>query len=329
MPNAPLFPPRASEMARDIDVLFLAALGVLVVFSTLIAILIFYFMIRYHRRSPNQVGKEEHGNTMILEAAWIIVPLVIALGLFAWGARIYFEAARPPADAKQFYVVGKQWMWKIEHPGGKREINELHVPRGQAVKLKMTSEDVIHSFFIPAMRVKTDVIPGRYTTMWFNPDTVGTYHLFCSQYCGVEHSRMVGRVIVMEPTEYERWIAGGGAPGAEPGVSSGEDLFVAKACNTCHRPDMTARAPMLWGLFGKRVPLQDGQSTVADEGYIRESILNPAAKIVAGYQPIMPTFRGQLSEEEIIELIRYIQSLKVPATGGPSIPAAGPIEEAK
>jgi cytochrome c oxidase subunit 2 len=323
MPNAPLFPPRASEMAREIDLLFLTALGMLVFFSTLIAVLIFYFMMRYHRKSPNQVGKEGHGNTMLLEAAWIIIPLVLALGLFAWGARIYFAAARPPSDAKQFYVVGKQWMWKIEHPGGKREINELHVPRGQAIKLKMTSEDVIHSFFIPAMRVKTDVIPGRYTTMWFNADTVGTYHLFCAQYCGVEHSRMVGRVIVMEPTEYEQWIAGVSTTGAEHGVSSGEDLFAGKACNTCHRSDSTARAPLLTGLFGKKVALQDGQTVVADETYIRESILNPAAKIVVGYQPIMPTFRGQLSEEEIIELIRYIQSLKAPAQGGPSAPAAG------
>jgi cytochrome c oxidase subunit 2 len=328
MPNAPLFPPRASEMARDIDVLFLSALGVLIFFSTIIAVLVFYFMIRYHRKSPNEVGKEEHGNTMWLEAAWIIVPLFISLVLFGWGARIYFAAARPPSDAMQFYVVGKQWMWKIEHPDGKREINELHVPRGRPIKLKMTSEDVIHSFFIPAMRVKTDVIPGRYTTMWFNPDTTGTYYLFCAQYCGVEHSHMVGKVVVMEPTEYEAWVAGGSATGAQTGVSSGEDLFVAKACNTCHRQDMTARAPMLWGLFGKKVALQDGSTVLADEGYIRESIVNPQAKIVVGYQPIMPTFRGQLSEEEIIELIRYIQSLKAPAMGGPSVPAGTPVQEA-
>jgi cytochrome c oxidase subunit 2 len=177
------------------------------------------------------------------------------------------------------------------------------------VKLKMTSEDVIHSFFVPAMRVKADVIPGRYTTLWFKPDTAGTYHLFCSQYCGAEHSHMVGRVIVMEPTDYELFI-GGTSPGGPTGVASGEDLFVAKACNTCHRPDTTARAPLLWGLFGKTVVFQDDTTAQADEAYIRESIVNPAAKIVAGYQPIMPTYHGQLSEEEIIQLIRYIQSLK-------------------
>jgi cytochrome c oxidase subunit 2 len=312
--DAPLFPPRASEMARDIDLLFFTMLGITIFFSTLIAVLIFYFMVRYHRRSPTQVGREIHGNTMVLETTWIIVPLVIALTIFAWGARIYFAAARPPPDAKQFYVIGKRWMWKVEHPGGKREINELHVPRGQAIKLKMTSEDVIHSFFIPAMRVKADVIPGKYTTLWFNADTVGIYHLFCSQYCGTEHSRMVGRVVVMEPTEYEQWIGGAGAPGAG-GVPSGEDLFVAKACNTCHRADTTARAPMLQGLFGKTVLLTDGQTVAADEAYIRESILNPAGKVVAGYQPIMPTFRGQITEEEIIQLIRYVQALKPPGSG--------------
>lgn len=310
LPNAPLFPPRASAMAGDIDALFFTTLALLVFFSALIAGLILYFMVRYRRRSADQVGEETHGNTMILEVGWIVVPLVLCLATFVWGAKIYFAAARPPADAKQFYVVGKQWMWKIEHPEGKREINELHVPRGQAIRLKMTSEDVIHSFFIPAMRMKCDVIPGKYTTLWFNPDREGTYHLFCAQYCGTEHSRMIGRVYVMDPHAYELWIGGASPMGGKASVASGEELFVSKACNTCHRPDTTARAPLLWGLLGRSVVLQDGQTVTADEGYVRESILNPAAKVVAGYQPIMPTYRGQLTEEEVIQLIRYIQSLK-------------------
>ena len=303
-------------MAREIDTLFFTTLGVTILFSSLIAFFLFYFMIRYRRRVPGQIGQDLTGNTMLLEATWIIVPLVIALTIFAWGARIYFAAARPPADATQYYVVGKQWMWKVEHPSGKREINELHVPRGQPVKLKMTSEDVIHSFFIPAMRVKSDVIPGKYTTLWFNADTVGTYHLFCSQYCGAEHSRMVGRVVVMEPSDYELWIAGieTGAPST---VASGEEIFNGKACNTCHRPDSSARAPLLAGLYNATVSLADGQTATADETYLRESIVNPAAKVVAGYQANMPTFRGQLSEEEIIQLIRYIQSMKSGA-GAPS-----------
>jgi cytochrome c oxidase subunit II len=310
--DAPLFPPRASEMARDIDVLFFTTLGVTIFFSTLIASLIFYFMVRYRRQSPRQVGRDIEGNSTVLEVSWIVVPLVLALGIFTWGAHIYFAAARPPAGAMQFYVVGKQWMWKVEHPSGKREINELHVPRGQAIKIKLTSEDVIHSFFVPAMRVKADAVPGRYTTLWFRPDTVGVYHLFCSQYCGTEHSRMIGSVVVMEPTEYELFISGANT-GAAASVPSGEELFVTKACNTCHRPDTSARAPILAGLFGKTVAFQDGTTATADEAYIRESILNPAGKIVAGYQPIMPTFRGQLSEEEIIQLIRYIQSQKAPS----------------
>jgi cytochrome c oxidase subunit II len=326
LPNAPLFPPRASEMAREIDLLYFTTLGVTVFFSSLIAALIFYFMVRYRRTSPTQVGVYmKGGSTLLLEAAWIIVPLVIALGIFTWGARIYFAAARPPADAKQYYVVGKQWMWKIEHPGGRREINELHVPRGQPIVLKMTSEDVVHSFYLPVMRIKNDVIPGRYTTLWFNADTVGTFHLFCAEYCGTEHSRMVGRIVVMEPAEYERWIGGDPGPGVSS-IPSGEDLFVAKACHTCHRSDSTARAPLLWGLIGKTVHLEGGQTAIADETYIRESIVNPAAKIVAGYQPIMPTYRGQLSEEEIIQLIRYIGSLKSPSEGPapPETPAAVP-----
>jgi len=318
LPNAPLFPPRASEMARDIDLLFFTTLGITVFFSSLIAVLIFYFMIRYRRRSPTQVGVYlKGGSTLLLESTWIIGPLVISLAIFAWGARIFFAAARPPPDAKQYYVIGKQWMWKIEHPGGRREINELHVPRGQAVKLKLTSEDVVHSFYLPAMRIKNDAIPGRYTTMWFNADTLGTFHLFCAEYCGTEHSRMVGRIIVMEPAEYERWI-GGESPGGVSGVPSGEDLFVAKACHTCHREGSTARAPLLHGLMGKTVHLEGGQKATADETYIRESIVNPAAKIVAGYQPIMPTYRGQLSEEEIIQLIRYVASLKEPTVGEPT-----------
>jgi len=311
LPNAPLFPPRASEMAREIDLLFFTTLGITVFFSSLIAALIFYFMVRYRRTSPTQVGVYvKGGSTLLLESTWIIGPLVIALGIFTWGARIFFAAARPPPDAKQYYVIGKQWMWKIEHPSGRREINELHVPRGQPIKLKLTSEDVLHSFYLPVMRIKTDAIPGRYTTLWFNADTLGTFHLFCAEYCGTEHSRMVGRIIVMEPAEYERWIGGESTgPGAATGVPSGEDLFVAKACHTCHRTDSTARAPMLWGLIGKTVHLEGGQKVTADETYIRESIVNPAAKVVQGYQPIMPTFQGLVTEEQLLQLIAYVRSL--------------------
>jgi len=226
---------------------------------------------------------------------WSVVPLLLMMILFVWGARVYFAIARPPANAAELFVVGKQWMWKIQHPEGNREINELHVPLGRPIKLTLTSEDVIHSFFLPEFRIKTDVLPGRYSTLWFQADRTGEFHLFCAQYCGAEHSRMVGRVIVMEPRDYQAWLGGERRGGRS--VDSGEALFVSRACNTCHRPDTAARAPLLAGLIGRRVALQGGRSVVADEGYVRESILDPQAKIVAGYQPIMPTFKGQLSEE--------------------------------
>jgi len=309
--NAPFFPERASAIARQGDPLFFFALAGSVFFSILIAGLIFYLGIRYRRRSPSEIGRPPSPGsraTTVLEVTWSLVPLALMLFLFVWGARVYFAIARPPAGAAELTVIGKQWMWKIQHPEGNREINELHVPVGRAIKLTLTSEDVIHSFFLPEFRIKTDVLPGRYSTLWFQADRTGTYHLFCTQYCGAEHSRMIGRVIVMEPHEYQAWLSGerrGRAPAA-----SGEALFVSRACNTCHRQDTAARAPILAGLIGKRVALQDGRSVVADEGYVRESILNPQAKIVAGYQPIMPTFKGQLSEEEMLQLIDYVKTLK-------------------
>ena len=309
--NAPLFPERASAIARQVDQLFFFALGGAAFFSILIAALIFYLGVRFRRRSPDEVGRPPAPGskaTTILEATWSLVPLGLLMILFVWGARVYFAIARPPAGAAELSVVGKQWMWKIQHPEGNREINELHVPVGRPIKLTLTSEDVIHSFFLPAFRIKTDVLPGRYTTLWFEADRTGVFHLFCTQYCGAEHSRMIGRVIVMEPRDYQAWLAGG--PARKTPAASGAALFVSRACNTCHRPDTAARAPLLAGLIGRRVALEGGGSVVADEGYVRESILRPQAKVVAGYQPIMPTFQGQLSEEELLQLIDYVKTLK-------------------
>src|SRR5262245_19599654 len=317
MPNFPLGPDQASSTAAQVDVLFLFALGITVVFSTIIACSILYLGVKYRRRTPGAVGipQSSHSRaTTTLEITWSVIPLVILTGMFLWGAKLYFDMARPPANAVEFYVIGKQWMWKIQHPEGRREINELHVPVGTPIKLTMTSEDVIHSFFLPSFRVKADVLPGRYSTLWFQADKTGSWHIFCSQYCGAEHSRMVGRVVVMEPHDYEAWLAGGGK--AEGAPQSGEELFVAKACNTCHRTDSDARAPYLAGLFGSQVHLPDGGTATADETYVRESILNPQAKIVDGYQPLMPTFKGQLSEEEVIHLVDYVKSLKDTKRGG-------------
>lgn len=311
--GVPLFPDRASTLAEQVDQLFYFLLGVTVLFSLLIAGLIIFFFIRYRRRSPGAVGGAVHGS-IPLEITWSVIPLIIVLVLFGWGAKVFFTISRPPADAVEYYAVGKQWMWKFQHPDGRREINELHVPVGLPIKLTMTSEDVIHSLYVPAFRVKADVLPDRYTTLWFEATRPGRYHLFCAEYCGAEHSVMGGWVYVMKPSDYEAWLAG---EGAAPGLTAGgEDLFTQRACNTCHRADTSVRAPLLAGLFGSEVKLKDGRTVLADDNYLRESILNPAAKVVAGYQPIMPTYQGQINEDELIELIAYLKSLEPESHGG-------------
>ena len=216
--------------------------------------------------------------------------------------------SRPPAETLNIYVVGKQWMWKFQHLNGQREINELHVPVGRAVKLIMTSEDVIHDVFVPAFRVKADVLPGRYTHLWFQPTRAGRYHLFCAEYCGTQHSGMVGQVVVLEPADYEAWLATGRAEGSL--ASAGGKLFQDLACNTCHRPDAQGRGPMLQGLFGKTVTLQSGDQQLVDEAYLRESILSPNEKITQGFQPVMPAYQGLIAEEGVLRLIEYIKSLQ-------------------
>jgi cytochrome c oxidase subunit 2 len=236
-----------------------------------------------------------------------VIPLMITMVIFVWGASVYFAMARPPEETLNVYVVGKQWMWKFQHLDGQREINELHVPVGRAVKLITTSEDVIHDFFVPAFRVKADVLPGRYVNIWFHATTPGRYRIFCAEYCGTRHSGMTGEVIVMDPSEYQTWLSGGGSEGSL--ASAGAKLFQDLACNTCHRPDAQGRGPVLEGLFGKTVTLQSGETVTVDEAYVRESILQPSAKITAGFQPIMPTFQGLVSEEQLLELIEYIKSL--------------------
>ena len=313
IPSSPIFPEQGSDIARSVDHLMLFALGGLVVFSTLIAALVLVFMVRYRRRHDGEIGEdvyETNPKSHVLEIVWSVIPLGLLLVLFGWGTKVFFEQNRPPAGAAQYWVTGRQWMWKIQHPNGRREINELHVPLGQAVQLRMISEDVIHDFFVPAFRVHVDVLPSRYTTYWFKATKTGEFHLFCGQYCGTEHSKMVGKIVVMEPRAYEAWLAGEPAGGALPAAASGEQLFVAKACNTCHRPDSSARAPILNGLFGTQVTLQDGAKVTADENYVRESILEPEAKVVQGYKPVMPTYKGILSDEEITDLIQFIKSLK-------------------
>jgi cytochrome c oxidase subunit II len=321
-PAFPFAPERASSVAGEVDALFLFILGITTLFAAGVWIALLFFAIRYRRRSDDDRPAEIHGS-LPLELTWTVIPLAIMAVMFVWGAKVYFHMNRPPDDAMTVSVVGKRWMWKLQHPTGQREINELHVPRGRAVKLVITSEDTIHSFFVPAFRIKKDAVPGRYNTAWFRATKDGTYHLFCAEYCGTEHSKMIGRVVVMEPEDYETWLAGGPPP--ESPVAAGEKLFTELNCITCHRPDSAGRGPVLAGIFDRPVKLADGTTTVADEAYVRESIVNPAAKVTAGYQPVMPAFQGQVSEEQLIALIAYIRSLQVPqAPGAEPAKAAGP-----
>jgi cytochrome c oxidase subunit 2 len=295
-----------------VDALYFFLLAIAAFFSLLIAGLIVFYAVKYHRRSPGAVGSSIHGG-LILELTWTIVPLIITMIIFVWGASVFVAMTHPPDDALNIYVVGKQWMWKFQHLDGQREINELHVPVERNIRLIATSEDVIHDVFVPAFRLKVDVIPGRYVTLWFRATKPGRYHLFCAEYCGTKHSGMTGEVIVMAPADYQAWLSGG-TPGGSL-ADAGQKLFADLACNTCHRPDAQGRGPVLDGLLGKTVSLQSGGTIVADEAYLRESILNPSAKVTAGYQPIMPTFQGLVSEDQLLQLIEYIKSLQTQKAG--------------
>lgn len=313
-----LFPEQASTVASQVDHYYFFLVAVSGFFATLIAVLVVVFAIRFRRRWEGEVTPPIHGS-LKLELFWTLVPFALTMVMFFWSANIYLKIRRPPDDALQVFVVAKQWMWKLQHMEGRREINELHVPVGRPVKLLMTSEDVIHSFYVPAFRIKADVVPGRYNTAWFEATKPGSYHLFCAEYCGTEHSQMIGRVVVMEPADYQTWLSGKGAPGvggaAVAPQQTGEALFRQYGCASCHRNQPGALGPNLIGLFGSRVHLASGESVVADEAYLRESILNPRAQVVEGYKPVMPTFQGQVDEESLLQLIEYIKSLQ---SGGKS-----------
>lgn len=310
--NFPLWPTAASTSASNLDALFIFLLVVTGTVTLLIFALIFYFAIKYRHTKHKAVQIE---GSVPLEIAWSLIPLGIFMIFFVWGATLYFREARPPKDAMEIFVVAKQWMWKMQHPDGVREINELHVPAYKDVRLTMISQDVIHSFFVPAFRVKTDVLPGRYTTLWFHATKPGHYHLFCAEYCGTLHSGMIGEIVVMEPADYEAWLQGGRGEGSL--ASTGQKVFQQLGCANCHRFDTQGRGPNLQGVYGRSVLLDDGSTVVADDNYIRESILSPGAKVVAGFKPIMPTFQGILSEEQVLTLVAYIKSLSTPAQEEP------------
>lgn len=306
MPHGfPISPVQASTGAPAWDQFFYFMIAVAVFFSVLIFVLILYFAIKYRRRSKDEgPPKNQVTGNIPLEILWTGIPIVLVAIMFVWGAEIFISNARPPRRSDEIFVIGKQWMWHIEHANGKREINTLHIPLGVPIKLTMTSQDVIHDFAVPAFRMKQDVLPGRYTTEWFEASRTGRYHLFCDQYCGMGHSLMTGWVYVMTPDDYQRWLRSGvtGATLAE----QGEKLYEQFGCITCHG---TGKGPSFVGLYGKQVKLSDGTTVTADDAYLRESILFPTAQIVNGYKPIMPTFQGQLSEESVIQLLAYIKSL--------------------
>jgi cytochrome c oxidase subunit II len=317
-----LFPDQASSIAHRVDALYFYLIGISVFFSGLIFLLVIYFAVKYRRRSEDEPPPPRIPDYLSLEITWIVVPLVLVMIAFFWGANVYFALARPPENALEIFVVGRQWMWKFQHPDGQREINELHVPLGRPVKLTLASEDVIHSFFVPGFRVKHDVVPGYYTTVWFEAIKPGRFHLFCAEYCGTQHAGMIGQIVVLEPTQYQAWLSGAlDGPPAVAGreramdapegslAAKGQKLFQDLGCQICHRMDRQGIGPVLVGLFGKEQPLQSGETITVNEAYVRESILNPQAKLTAGFQPLMPPFQGRVNEEELIQLIAYIKSL--------------------
>jgi cytochrome c oxidase subunit 2 len=279
-----------------------------------ISLLIVVFAVRYRRSSRAPRGAAP-ARSRRLEIVWITLPLLVFLGIFYWAARLYADLRTAPPEALEISVIAKQWMWKVQHPDGQREIDTLHIPVDRPVKLVMTSQDVIHSFFVPAFRVKQDVLPGRYTMLWFEANRPGEYRLLCAEFCGTGHSRMRGRVVVLPQAEYSRWLAANPGPGSL--AAQGEALFRSHGCSGCHGENATVHAPPLTGLYGARIPLADGSRVTVDERYIRDSMLLPASQVAAGYAPLMPSFQGQLDESDIMLLIAYIRSLREPGESSP------------
>lgn len=323
MGGIPLFPEAASSFASEVDALYLFIVAVSAFFTVAVSAAVVFFAFRYRRKHPEEIGAHIEGS-LPLELLWSIIPTIISMVMFAWGAKLFYEIRRPPAEAMQIYAVGKQWMWKFQHTGGQREINELHVPVGRPIKVLVTSEDVLHDLYFPSFRTKIDAIPGRYQPLWFEATKPGRYHIFCAEYCGTKHSGMIGTVIVMEPQQYQDWLAGGGSEGTM--AERGAKLFNDLACNTCHLDSGQGRGPSLKDIVGKPVELAGGQTAIVDEGYLRESILNSQAKIVKGFTPLMPTFQGLVSEEGLAALIEHIKSLspQAAANAPAPVPAAAP-----
>jgi cytochrome c oxidase subunit 2 len=317
----PLFPEQASTLAARVDNLYLFIVAVTAFFGIVTSVVVVWFAFKYRTNDPRAVGARITGS-IPLELGWSIIPFLISIVIFVWATDVFFDIVRPPDQTMEIYATGKRWMWKFQHIDGKAEINELHVPVGRAIRVTFTSEDVLHSLYFPSFRTKADAIPGRYSNVWFTPTKVGEYHIFCAEYCGTRHSGMIGRVTVMEPAAYQAWLSGGGEG---PLSARGERLFSQLACNTCHVTDGTGRGPSLAGKFGREEQLANGSMVKVDESYLRESILNPQAKLVKDYQPLMPTFQGLVNEEGVMALIEYVKTLQGTQRpgGAPAAAAAG------
>lgn len=309
MQNAsfPLWPEQASTFAWEVDALFAYILLICLVFGVGSAAAVVYFALKYREKKKFAVPDPIHGSDL-LELVWTGIPFVLALTIFVFGTMVFYRLYSMPADAMEVYVVGKQWMWKFQHSSGQREINELHIPVGRKVKLTMTTEDVLHDVYIPAFRTKADVVPGRYTYLWFEATKPGKYRLYCAEYCGLNHSGMGGWVHVMEQRDFDNWLSGNAS--AQSPIEAGKELFEAKLqCASCHLENGSGRGPKLAGILGKDIKLTTGETVKVDEPYLRESILNSQKQVLEGYNPIMPTFKGQVNEEQLMSLIAYIKSL--------------------
>jgi cytochrome c oxidase subunit 2 len=315
--GVPLFPPQASTIAPDVDNLYFFIVAVTAFFAVLVSVLVMYFAIKYRDDTGLKVGADIHGSVP-MEIGWSLIPFIIAMMIFAWASVVYFRSIRPPDQTIEIYATGKRWMWRFQHTDGNREINTLHVPLGRPVKITFTAEDVLHDLYIPAFRVKADAIPGRYSSIWFEATKAGEYHLFCAEYCGTRTFRH-GRYGLCDGAGGISGLAGGGGITGGTMQARGEQLFQQLACTTCHRTDNTGRGPSLAGVYGSQVKLANGQTIVADEGYIRESILTPQMKQVEGYGPLMPTFQGLVNEDGMLSLIEYVKSL----SGGARQASAG------
>lgn len=306
-PLSLILPAEASAYSGQVDRLTILMIVLSASLSAPVFILMAYFAVKYRRGKPAD-RKHPANRNIMLEVSWTIIPFVALLGFYVWATDLFARLYHPPADALQVDVVAKQWMWKFQHPEGQGEINELHVPVGEPVKLVMASQDVIHSLYIPALRIKQDVVPGRYTALWFTASRPGIYRIACAEFCGADHSEMGGRFVVMEQADYARWL--GRSSTDVTLAAAGAALFRARGCSGCHDPGATVHAPRLEGIYGKPVPLQSGETVIADDRYIRDSILLPQSQIAAGYPPIMPTFQNVLSEEDVLKIIAYIKSLQ-------------------